>query len=74
MDAILSWLEGIATAITGAFAFLGSILSDLAYLVQLTGKALAQIPQFLSWLPAPILAFLGTFVTIAVALKIIGRD
>lgn len=74
LDAILSFLGGIAEAVTGFFDFLFSLLSDLVYLVQLTGKMLSQIPSFFSWLPAPVLAIIVTTVTIAVLLKVIGRD
>lgn len=74
MKSVLSFLGGIAEAVTGFFAFLGSLLRDLVYLVQLTGKMLAQIPSFFAWLPAPVLALLVTIITIAVLLKVIGRD
>ena len=74
IDVILSFLGGIAEAVVGFFAFLYSLLLDLVYLVQLTGKMLAQIPAFFAWLPAPVLAVIVTTVTVAVLLKVIGRD
>lgn len=74
IDAIISWLGGIADAIAGFFAFVGSLVSDLVYMVRLTAKMLAQIPSYFSWLPAPVLALLGTIFAIVVLYKIFGRD
>lgn len=74
MDAIISFLEGIGSAITGFFAFVASLISDLVYLVSLTGKALAAIPSMVAWLPAPVLALLTTCITVAVLYKVLGRD
>lgn len=74
MDAILSWLFGLAEAIAGLFAFVGSLLSDLVYMVQLTAKIFAQIPTYFSWLPAPVLALLGTLFALVVLYKLFGRD
>lgn len=74
MDAIISFFAGIAEAVTGFFAFVFSLIMDLVYLVQVTGKMLAQIPVFFSWLPGPVLSLILTAITIAVLYKVLGRD
>lgn len=74
MHAILSWLEGLANAVAGFFAFVGSLIGDLVYMVRLTAKILAQIPSYFSWLPAPVLSLLLTAFTLVVLYKIFGRD
>lgn len=74
MQALISFVEGIGSAITAFFDFVFSLISDIVYLVQLTGRMLAQIPGYFSWLPAPVLAVLVTAVTIAVLYKVLGRE
>ena len=74
IDAILDWLAGLASAVAGFFAFLGSLVSDLVYMVRLTAKIVYQIPDYFSWLPAPVLALLGTIFALVVLYKIFGRD
>ena len=73
ISAIIDWVAGIGEAISSAFDFFVGFLADLVYLVQLTGKMIAQIPSYFSWLPAPILGILITAVSVAVVFKIIGR-
>ena len=73
MRAVLSFLSGIGEAVAGAFAFLWSFLQDIVYMVQLTGRLLAQIPSFFSWLPPELLALIVTALTLYVVLRIIGR-
>lgn len=74
MQALVSFVEGIGSAIGAFFGFVASLISDIVYLVQLTGRMLAQIPGYFSWLPAPVLAVLVTAVTIAVLYKVLGRE
>lgn len=74
MKALIAFVEGIGSAITGFFDFVFSLISDIVYLVQLTGRMLAQIPRYFSFLPAPVLAVIVTAVTIAVLYKVLGRE
>lgn len=74
MDALAGFFEGIGSAITGFFSFVFSLVEDVVYLVQLTGKMLSQIPAFLAWLPPGVSAILLTAITIAVLYKVLGRD
>lgn len=73
MNAVIGFFEGIGTAIVGAFDFLVSLVGDIVYLVQLTGKILGQLPTYFSWLPAPVLAVVLIALTIAVVYQILGR-
>lgn len=74
MNALISFIEGIGSAIHGFFSFIYSLIMDIVYLIQLTGKMLAAVPSFFSWLPAPVLALLLTTITVAVLYKVLGRD
>lgn len=74
MDSIISFFEGIGKAIVAAFDFVVSFFGDLIYVIQLTGKVLAQIPSFFSWMPAEIVTLLVVLFGIVVIYKILGRE
>lgn len=74
MDAVISFFKGIGQAITSAFDFVVSLVSDIVYLVQITGKFLTQLPSYFSWMPAEISALLLVLFTIVVLYKILGRE
>ena len=74
MDAIFSWLGGIGSAISGAIDFLLGLILDLVYLVQLLGRFLRLVPVFFSWVPPQLLTIVVAAVSIAVILKILGRN
>lgn len=74
MNAVVSFFKGIGDAITSAFDFLISLISDIVYMIQLTGKFLAQLPRYFSWMPAEISALLLILFAIVVIYKILGRE
>lgn len=74
MDALLQFFQGIGNAITAFFDFVFSFLGDLVYLVKLTGKFLAAIPGYFSWLPPELLALLSVIFSIVVLYKVLGRE
>lgn len=74
MDALISFFEGIGNAIVSAFNFVVSLVSDIVYMIQLTGKFLAQIPSYFSWIPAEITALLVVLFSVVVIYKILGRE
>lgn len=73
MNAIISFLGGLGTAISGIFDFLLDIVFDLVYVVQLLGRFLGMIPTFFGWLPPELLAIVAAALSIAVIFKILGR-
>lgn len=74
MDSILQFLTGIGDAIVSFFDVIFSFLRDTVYLVQLTGKFLAAIPSYFSWLPPQLLGLLVAIFSIVVLYKILGRE
>lgn len=74
MKELIAFIKGIGAAISGFFSFVFSLIEDIIYLVQLTGRMLAQIPSFFSWLPAPVLGLIISAITIAVLYKVLGRE
>lgn len=74
MGAIIDFFTGIADLAIGAFEFLIGTIRDIVYIAQLTGKAIAAIPGYLTLLPAPVVALLMTIFAIVVIYKILGRE
>lgn len=74
MTAIINFLQGIASGVTAAIEFLLSMIADVAYVVELTAKFVAQIPDYLSFLPSPILAMVVSMFAVVVIYKILGRE
>lgn len=74
MDAILQFFRGIGDAIVSIFDFIFSMVGDLVYLVGLTGKFLAHIPSYFSWLPPQLLSVLLSTFAIVVLYKVFGRE
>lgn len=74
MDGLINFFRGIGEAIVSGFDFIISFFSDLIYVIQLTGKVLAQIPSFFSWMPGEIVALLVVLFGIVVIYKILGRE
>lgn len=74
MQAIVDFLSSIGSAILAGIDFVVSFFEDLVYIIQLTGRFLAQLPTFFSWLPTPVVSVLLTTFAIVVVYKIAGRD
>lgn len=74
MQSIIDFLSSIGSAILAGIDFVVSFFEDLVYIIQLTGRFLAQLPSFFSWLPTPVVSVLLTTFAIVVVYKIAGRD
>lgn len=74
MDGLLAFFQGIGDTISSVVSFVISFFEDVVYIVQLTGKMLAQIPSYFSWIPAEFLALIITIFSIIVIYKITGRE
>lgn len=74
MTAIISFIEGIAAGVQAAVEFLLSMIQDVAYVVELTAKFVLQIPTYLSFLPAPVVALVVSIFAVVVIYKILGRE
>lgn len=69
-----SFLEAIGDAILFGVQYLVDFMSDIAYVIRLTGEFVADIPQYFSWLPSQIVAIIVSLFSIVVIYKIIGRE
>ena len=74
MNAIIEFFSGLVDIIGGLVDFVLGFISDLVYLAQITAKAVASIPSYFSWVPAPVLALLLSVFAVVVLYKILGRE
>lgn len=74
MDAIIGFFTGLADVLGGLVDFVIGLVADLVYLTQITGKAVASIPSYFAWVPAPVLALLLAVFAVVVLYKILGRE
>lgn len=74
MTAIINFLKSITDGVLAVLEFLFSIIQDTAYMATLLGKFVLEVPQYLSFIPAPVLALITTIFTIVVIYKILGRE
>lgn len=74
MGAIVNFIEGIGAGILSIVDFVGGFIEDVLYLVQITAEFVAQIPDYLSFLPAELLALITTIFAVVVIYKILGRE
>ncbi len=74
MKAILKAIKSIATGFTALLDFLFGIISDLVYVVGITGDAIIAIPSYFGWLPDEFLTVLLTIFSIVVIYKLLGRE
>lgn len=74
MGAIVTFFEGIGNAIMGVIDFLIGFIEDIVYIVKITGEFVLQIPQYLGWLPAPVLTIIVVVFGVVVIYKVMGRE
>lgn len=74
MSAIITFFEGIVDAITGAIDFLIGFIEDIVYIVKITGEFVLEIPNYLAWLPAPVLVIVVVVFGVVVIYKVMGRE
>lgn len=74
MNAIIKFIEGITNGVKAGVEFLLSFIEDVAYVVKLTADFVAKIPDYLSFLPAEILAVVLAIFAVVVIYKILGRE
>lgn len=74
MRSLIKLLKNIGKIITTIVSFVISFFKDLVYVIELTGKFLAQLPSYFSWLPTELLTILLVIFSIVVIYKILGRE
>ena len=67
-------LSTIVDFLMGLFDFLVKIVTEIIYIIKLTGTIIGNIASYFYFMPAAVSALLITLITIAIAYKIAGRD
>lgn len=74
MQAILDFFSSMFQPITSFIEFGISFWRDLIYMIQLTGRFLANIPTYFAWLPSQYVTTLYILFSIVVVYKVLGRE
>lgn len=74
MGALTDFLLGIGEGLLAVVTFVIDFFKDIAYLIKLTGEFVLKVPDYLSWLPAEVLALIVSIFTIVVLYKVLGRE
>lgn len=74
MEALIKFISGISDAIKAIIDFVIGLFEDLVYMIKLLGQVVINIPNYFSWLPAPVLALIVLLISIVVIYKILGRE
>lgn len=74
MQAILDFFQSVGEILTGVIDFFIDFIQDVVFAVEVTGRVLANIPNYFTWLPVPLVALLVTIFGIVVIYKIAGRE
>lgn len=74
MQVIIDFFKGVADVVSSCIDFLIGFISDIVYVIELTGKFVLQIPEYFSWLPAPVLSVIVLIFAVVVIYKVLGRE
>ena len=74
MQDIIQFLKGIGDFFVAIGNFLIDFIGDLLEIVKLTGKVVAELPEYFSWLPPSFVSVLLSIFAIVVIYKIAGRE
>lgn len=74
MQDLIKLVKEIGQFIADAFDFLLGLIEDLVYMIDLTAKSVAKIPDYFSWLPGSLVAMIVAIFAIVVIYKVLGRE
>lgn len=74
LESIYNVLKTIGDFFGTVGEWIVNLVKDIVKLVELTANAVGNIPKYLSWLPAPVLAIALVIFSIVVLYKVLGRE
>lgn len=74
MQAVIDFFVGITDVVTSLISFVVSFVSDLVYIIQLTGSFVLKIPLIFSFMPSEVLTIIVMLFGVVVIYKIMGRE
>lgn len=73
-NTITDALVAITDAIWAVLETIGDFINDLLFVIELLGKAVLNLPTYISWLPSPVIALIIGCFSIVVIYKVLGRE
>lgn len=74
LDSIFDAISKIIEFLNTIWEFITDFLKDTFSMIKLVGETVAQIPDYLSFLPAEIVAVFVSIFSVVVIYKILGRE
>lgn len=74
LSTLKEYIIGIGELFSSLYHFVLDFFSDIVYVVKLTAQFVANIPNYFSWLPAPVLALIVSIFAVVVIYKVLGRE
>lgn len=74
LGTLKEYIIGIGELFISLYRFVLDFFSDVVYVIKLTAKFVANIPQYFSWLPGPVLALIVSIFAVVVIYKVLGRE
>ena len=67
-------LENIVNFFQTLWDFIINIFNEIVYIIQLLANVVTNIPNYFTWLPAPVLTLIILAISIVVIYKVMGRE
>lgn len=74
MTAVINFVKGIGDGLMAIVDFVSGLIEDILYMVKLTAEFVANIPEYLSFLPPSVIAMIVSIFAVVVIYKILGRE
>lgn len=74
LQGIFDILKKIGDFFTSIVDFIVSFFGDVVKFVKMLGTFASKIPDWFSWLPAPVLALIVILVGVIILIRVLGRD
>lgn len=74
MDLLIVWLKSIFAPVVWVIEFFITIVTDLVYVVQITGRFLSNLPDYFAWMPDEFWALMYVAFCLVVVYKVLGRE
>lgn len=74
LSTLKEYIIAMGELIRSAFDFVLGFFEDIVYIIKLTGSFVAKLPQFFSFLPAPVITLLISIFAVVVIYKVLGRE
>lgn len=74
LSTLKEYIVGIGELFISLYHFVLDFFQDVVYVVKLTAKFVANIPNYFSWLPSSVVALIVSIFAVVVIYKVLGRE